>query len=261
MIIQPDPDTMDSLSAQLSTIFSEVITYCSINEAIKHMHGQLRPGLVVVDIHPDSSSIWHLFEHMRSESMSRKTMTTPILTTSNILSEDEYRNCFPSFPSSAYLSLPCETDSMTTTIESILRSDHPIPKQRVLSIDDDRRITSYLQRILSARGYEVREALNVNSAMQILHIHEIDTIILDHNINHDTGFDMVRNLAKKNLSILTIVATSEICASLAHEYATLGVDWFINKPFAVDYLIDTITHAHHERSLKATEQTLLKKLT
>lgn len=108
--------------------------------------------------------------------------------------------------------------------------------QRILVIDDDRKITSLLRRALAYEGYDVRLANNGVEGLQTARDQTPDLVILDILMPGLDGFEVCRRLrAGSEMPILMLTAKDEVPDRVAGLDA--GADDYLIKPFALEELL------------------------
>jgi putative two-component system response regulator len=104
---------------------------------------------------------------------------------------------------------------------------------RVLIVDDDIRVATFLDRVLRPEGYELRAAYDGDSALRSVAETPPDIVILDVSMPGRDGFDVCAQLKNDPVTRLTPV----ILVSGLHEQdirvqgLEVGADDFLTKPF------------------------------
>ena len=81
------------------------------------------------------------------------------------------------------------------------------PKARILVVDDSRATLEILQRSLTATGYMVFTAADVNDAVRILEHTELDLVITDLKMPKVSGLDLVKHVRANFRDIEVIMIT------------------------------------------------------
>ncbi|MFQ5535987.1 MAG: response regulator transcription factor [Gemmatimonadota bacterium] len=108
---------------------------------------------------------------------------------------------------------------------------------RVLVVEDDRKVASFLEKGLREEGYAVDTAFDGVEGLAMAHVHEYDLLLLDIMLPGKTGLEMVRELRgrENNVPILLLTARD------AEEDIVLGLDMgaddYLTKPFGFDELL------------------------
>lgn len=116
---------------------------------------------------------------------------------------------------------------------------------KILIVDDDKRVTSLLERYLTAHHYEVTAINHSSRAIQTANLMHPDLFILDIMMPHPDGYALCKSLrADPNFSqtpILIITALDNSNSSAA----TFGANAYLTKPFDLDELISNIEAILH----------------
>ena len=123
-------------------------------------------------------------------------------------------------------------------------------KKRVLVVDDDRNITTYLRTLLEDNGYETTTANDGNEGLGKAREEKPDAIALDLLMPKKTGIKMFRELRKDEaLRDIPIVVVTGIAREheklssikrLIGERRTSSPDAYLDKPINRDEFIATI---------------------
>jgi len=110
----------------------------------------------------------------------------------------------------------------------------------VLIVEDEVRITSFVQRGLSAAGYAVSSASTGLEALDILAGGLIDLVLLDIGLPDISGFDVLARLRANGSTIPVIALTARDSAGDLVAGLDGGADDYIPKPFTFDELLARI---------------------
>ncbi|MBI4496730.1 MAG: response regulator transcription factor [Chloroflexi bacterium] len=106
---------------------------------------------------------------------------------------------------------------------------------RILVIDDDPNITSFLRRALSYEGYEVAVAGDGTTGLAQARDYPPDLVVLDVMLPHLDGLEVCRRLrAAGDMPILMLTARDEVSDRV--QGLDSGADDYLVKPFAVEEL-------------------------
>ncbi|OQX79441.1 MAG: DNA-binding response regulator [Candidatus Omnitrophica bacterium 4484_70.1] len=113
-------------------------------------------------------------------------------------------------------------------------------KKRILVVEDDTSILTGLVDLLSGEGYEVSSAQDGSQALKLYDKEKPDLILLDIMIPEKSGYDVCREIRKKDTTIPILMLTAkgqEVDKVVGLE---LGADDYIVKPFGVNELLARI---------------------
>ncbi len=123
-------------------------------------------------------------------------------------------------------------------------------KPIVLVADDDPSILNILKLGLHVKGYEVITASDGKSALQGLEQNRPDLVVLDIEMPHMTGIEVLRRLRKDWPALPVVIMTAHGTISLAVEAMKEGATEFITKPFEMDQLLLVIQKALEREGLR-----------
>lgn len=130
---------------------------------------------------------------------------------------------------------------------------------RVLIVEDDARIVSFLVKGLRAEGYVTTTAADAETAILTLAAPqaEIDVVLLDLGLPVESGETVLRWLRSRDDSLPVIVLTA--CATVADKVRVLnlGANDYVTKPFSFEELLARIRAVARVRDqLTPTELTV-----
>lgn len=108
---------------------------------------------------------------------------------------------------------------------------------RVLVVEDQRKLLTFIKKGLQQSGYSVDAAESVEATEALAFEFEYDLIILDVMLPDGNGFDITRRLRQHGLSmpILMLTALGETSSKIKGLDA--GADDYLTKPFAIEELL------------------------
>jgi DNA-binding NtrC family response regulator len=110
----------------------------------------------------------------------------------------------------------------------------------ILVIDDDPDMRRLLSDLLLRHGYHVLEASNGTDAMFLVESERIDVVILDKEMPGMNGLDVLSLLRQRRPELPTIFVTAFGGQEVAEESRRRGAWFYIEKPFRVTAIVDTI---------------------
>ena len=113
-------------------------------------------------------------------------------------------------------------------------------KQKILIVEDDPHILLGLEEILKSEGFEVAVCKTGDGALAAVEKHQPTLIVLDVMLPGLSGFDVCKQLRKRNLRtpILMLTAKSQEIDKVIG--LDLGADDYVTKPFGVRELVARI---------------------
>ena len=110
------------------------------------------------------------------------------------------------------------------------------PAAKVLVVDDERPIRKLLRMGLTAQGYEILEAPDGKSSLELL-AQKPDLVVLDLGLPDIQGLDLLRMIRARNESVPIVVLSSRSDEPGKVEALDLGADDYVTKPFGMDELL------------------------
>ena len=107
---------------------------------------------------------------------------------------------------------------------------------RVLVVDDEPPIRRLLRMGLTAQGYQIAEAANGKSALDLLG-QSPDLIILDLGLPDMQGHELLRKIRARNESVPIVVLSSRGDEAGKVQALDFGADDYVTKPFGMDELL------------------------
>ncbi len=113
---------------------------------------------------------------------------------------------------------------------------------KVLIADDDDDSRIMLSFILQEEGWQVYEACNGKEALEKVIEDKPDLLILDNRMPELTGVEVYQYLQAKGINIAVVLATAH--GYLEELASSLGITYFINKPYEIPKLLTMIESAY-----------------
>ena len=108
---------------------------------------------------------------------------------------------------------------------------------RLLVVEDEARIASFLVKGLSAQGYWVRAVRTGYEALARARDPGLDLVILDLGLPDLDGLEVLRRLRREGWELPVIILTARAGVEGLVEGLSLGADDYLTKPFAFDELL------------------------
>lgn len=131
------------------------------------------------------------------------------------------------------------------------------PKIRLLIADDEISFNTVLKDELVSCGFSATSAFNGSDALKLLKTTEFDVCLMDINMPHLNGIEVLRDIYEEDLPTEVIILTGHGSIPTAIEAIKLGAYDYITKPASIDQLIVLIEKAFEKRNIKK-ENILLK---
>jgi two-component system copper resistance phosphate regulon response regulator CusR len=108
---------------------------------------------------------------------------------------------------------------------------------RILVVEDEARIASFLRKGLTASGFATEVAGDGGQALQLLRAHRFDLLVLDLGLPDMDGFDLLDELRRTDQRLPVVILTAR--DSVRDTVAGLegGADDYLTKPFSFEELL------------------------
>lgn len=127
----------------------------------------------------------------------------------------------------------------------------------LLIVDDDDEFRSTALRRFEKRGFRVKDASNVNSALLLLQNRQFDVVVTDMVMPGLTGLDLLQRVKELAPECEVLLLTGEGTVETAVQAMKLGAYDFLSKPFPLSELDALVLKAYERRQL-SKENTQLK---
>ena len=112
--------------------------------------------------------------------------------------------------------------------------------KKIVIVDDSTDLLEVLKYFLEEKGYEVVTATSKQDLEEVIEIFSPDLIILDIYLQGEDGREICKNLRKyEETKYLCILMFSASARDLTN-YKAYGADGFIEKPFGLNEIVNTI---------------------
>jgi two-component system response regulator AtoC len=128
---------------------------------------------------------------------------------------------------------------------------------RILIVDDEASLRDALARILTAEGYEVRQAGDGKEALGILGAQRFDFLLCDLRMPVMGGLELLREITARGIPGTVIMMSAFGTVETAVEAMKLGAYDYVSKPFMSDEILLTLRKAAERERLR-TENAFLR---
>ena len=128
---------------------------------------------------------------------------------------------------------------------------------RILVVDDEASLRDALGRILTAEGYEVRQAGDGKEALGILGDSPFDFVLCDLRMPVMGGLELLREITARGIPGTVIMMSAFGTVETAVEAMKLGAYDYVSKPFMSDEILLTLKKAAERERLR-TENAFLR---
>lgn len=133
---------------------------------------------------------------------------------------------------------------------------------RILVVEDEQRISAFIEKGLKAAGYEVITTNSGKTAVTFALHGDFDLIILDIGLPDIDGFEVLERLRGQGITTPVIMLTARSSAADTVSGLTLGADDYMSKPFSFEELLARIKlRIKPQQDANETSQLTFKDLT
>ncbi|GAB3511371.1 response regulator transcription factor [Spirosoma knui] len=108
---------------------------------------------------------------------------------------------------------------------------------KILLVEDEERLASFIRKGMSAEGYEVEVAYDGRTGLSFFRKDEYDIIILDVNLPQMNGFELCRLIRSENESVPVLMLTALDSLADKSDGFNAGADDYLAKPFEFQELL------------------------
>ena len=116
-------------------------------------------------------------------------------------------------------------------------SNPPVPKPRVLVVDDDKAVRESLRRSLEFNGYQVSLACDGAEALAAIAARAPDVVVMDVMMPRLDGLEATKALRQAGNDLPILVLTARDAVGDRVEGLDAGADDYLTKPFALQELL------------------------
>lgn len=125
-------------------------------------------------------------------------------------------------------------------------------KRKILIVDDSALSRRTLRRILESTGYEVVEADDGMTALELYFLEKPQLVLLDLVMKGMYGIDVLIKLLEMDQQARVVVASADIQSSTRKMVDEAGARGFINKPFVAEQVVAAVETALAEGAIGET---------
>lgn len=108
---------------------------------------------------------------------------------------------------------------------------------RILVVEDEQRMATYLEKCLVAEGFDVDVASDGETALEKALLGGYDAITLDIMLPKMNGYTVCREIRKANITVPILMLTAKDGEYDEADALDIGADDFLRKPFSVVVLV------------------------
>jgi DNA-binding response OmpR family regulator len=108
---------------------------------------------------------------------------------------------------------------------------------RILVVEDDKKVASFLEKGLREDGYSVDVAHDGDDGSLKAHVHDYDLLILDVMLPGKTGYDILTELRREQSAVPVLLLTARDATEDIVRGLDAGADDYLTKPFSFEVLL------------------------
>jgi two-component system OmpR family response regulator len=108
---------------------------------------------------------------------------------------------------------------------------------RVLVVEDDKKIASFVVKGLQQAGFAADHVLNAEEALEMAHVYPYDVAIIDIMLPGMDGVSLIETLRKKNINMPVVILSAKRSVDDRIKGLKAGGDDYITKPFSFSELL------------------------
>lgn len=108
---------------------------------------------------------------------------------------------------------------------------------RILVVEDDKKVASFIERGLREEGYAVDVAHDGTAGAMKAHVYDYDLLLLDVMLPGKTGYEIVHELRQGEKSVPVLLLTARDAIDDVVRGLDVGADDYLTKPFSFDELL------------------------
>jgi DNA-binding response OmpR family regulator len=112
--------------------------------------------------------------------------------------------------------------------------------KKILVVDDEPEVRTFMEHFLTTRGYEVRVAENGRQGLAALDTFAPDVVLLDMHMPELDGVETLKQLAARAPALPVIMVTVNDDVETTARLLQLGAADYVPKPFNLEYLEQAI---------------------
>ena len=119
-------------------------------------------------------------------------------------------------------------------------------KYKILTVEDDRSIASFVETLLQTAGYQVLTAASCSQGLMVFSSHKPDLVVLDLGLPDMDGLEFIRQI-RRDSAVPVIVLSARTDEKDKVSALDLGANDYITKPFGTEELLARIRAALRSR--------------
>jgi len=136
--------------------------------------------------------------------------------------------------------------------------DLPLERMRILVVEDEHKVASFIARALREEAYAVDVAATGQKALELASDATYDVILLDIRLPGLSGIEVCRELRQSGIETPILMLTARSLVAQRVEGLNVGADDYLTKPFAIAELRARVSRAHPSGTASRRIETQLR---
>lgn len=132
---------------------------------------------------------------------------------------------------------------------------------KILIIEDEKEIAQSIKNYFTSNGVQCETAVNYNIALSKIESYDYDCVLLDLMLPDGDGFDILRELKRKNKTEGVIVISAKENLETRLEGFNLGADDYLTKPFHLSELLVRMQALIRRKNFKGNNSVTYNEIT
>ncbi len=113
---------------------------------------------------------------------------------------------------------------------------------KILLLEDDLIYSELIANYLKAKNHDVQTVYDGEEAEEYIYFNKFDLLLLDINVPHISGLEVLKRLRGEKISVPVIFLTSEDSIGFLEQAYSIGCNDYLKKPFELKELIIRINY-------------------
>lgn len=255
VVVNDTPVDLLFISSVIKKEGYHVLSFSSVEEALKAMSPQSPPHLVVTDLYMPDIDGWKFCRLLRSPEYKHYNHI-PIVVVSATYSGDYPEEITANVGANAFVPIPLDPPRFRETLRYLLAGQATPSTRQVLIIEDSRIIIKIIQPHFENNGFNVFAAMTGEAGRGLFYQHHPEIVIIDYHLPDLLGDQLLGEFKRARPQTVIVMITANASPHLATQFMRQGAAAYVRKPFDPAYLTSLCDHACRERALLRVEEIL-----
>ncbi len=255
LLVNDDPMQLRIAAEILAQEGFETVSCRGAEEALERLAERGKVDLIVTDLYMPGIDGWRFCRLLRSSAYAAFN-NIPILVASATFSGSEADEVTAQLGADGFLPAPYEPEALQRMARDLVGNAKPVKLTHVLIVEPEPASRQSLQAVFQANGYAVTCAATGDEARSRLRGAAAQIVILDYDTAALQPEALIAAVKQPASSTVVIVMTADRSADLALALIRRGVDSYVHKPVAPEFILHLCETAGRQRALLRVEELL-----